>query len=268
MSEPRGPDFVIVGAMKAGTTTLFRWLGEHPDVVLPEVKEPHFLGGVSDRMDEAGYYRLFADVPAERVTGEASAGYADARHVETVADHLAARLPAARVIYLVRSPMDRLRSHYGHEVRRGRERRPLATAVSKAGNPYVARSAYGTCAEALAHADRESLLVVRTDRLEASWPAVLQHLRLAPRPCPATVHNQAEDQLQMGTLSRWLWRRGLLRTGRVPAPLRRLGRRLLSVPGQSARSFSLALPRSTRTRRCAASLSSSSVVCRRSAAAR
>jgi hypothetical protein len=42
-TEPRWPDFLIIGAMKCGTTPLFRWLGEQPEIRIPEIKEPHFF---------------------------------------------------------------------------------------------------------------------------------------------------------------------------------------------------------------------------------
>ena len=42
-SSLRLPDFLVIGAAKSGTTSLFSWLGEHPGVWLPEVKEPHFF---------------------------------------------------------------------------------------------------------------------------------------------------------------------------------------------------------------------------------
>ena len=68
--EGRFPDFIIVGAMKAGTTTLFRRLGSHPDTRLPAVKEPQFFTVDSHyRQGPASYAALF---PSAGMTGEAS----------------------------------------------------------------------------------------------------------------------------------------------------------------------------------------------------
>ncbi len=73
MHSPRKPDFLIIGAQKAGTTWLWAMLNQHPGVQLPETKEIHFFGG--SETYAAGldaYLAHFEGIPENRVTGEAS----------------------------------------------------------------------------------------------------------------------------------------------------------------------------------------------------
>lgn len=233
-SRIRLPDFIIVGAMKSGTTTLYRWLGEQPEIVLPQDKEPDFFS--ADRAWGRGldwYGRLFADIPPTRLTGEASVSYTDPAVAERAARRMAATVPGVRLIYLVRNPLERLRSHYRHEVQRGRESRPFLEAVGATGNPYVARSCYFTClAPYLEAFPEDRILVVRLEDLSADpssgWTSVLAHLDLPARSPPATVHNVTADKPRYTRLMLALWESGLLDPlTRLPGPLRRLGKRLL-----------------------------------------
>ena len=111
------PDFLIVGAQKAGTTALYSYLRRHPHVTGPAWKEVsyfdrHFARG------EAWYRGNFPLRRAGSVVGEASPSYLF--HPEA-AERVAMLLPDVRVIALLRDPIDRAYSHYQHEVALGRE---------------------------------------------------------------------------------------------------------------------------------------------------
>ena len=121
------PDFLVIGAQKAGTTALYSYLRWHPAVLGPSWKEVsyfdrHYLRG------EAWYRGQFPNKLrirlAERrsgsspVVGEASPSYLP--H-PLAPERVAAQLPHARLIALVRNPIDRALSHYHHEVALGRE---------------------------------------------------------------------------------------------------------------------------------------------------
>lgn len=160
------PNFVIIGAMKAGTTSLYHYLRRHPQVFMPETKELHYFVAEKNLSRGAGWYeRQFAGAEGAVAIGEASPDYAKFPEYQGVAGRLAHALPDARVVYAVRQPVERIRSHYLHDVARGRERRPIEVAAP--GNPhYLAPSSYALQIEQyLEHFPRERLLVVRSEDL-------------------------------------------------------------------------------------------------------
>lgn len=119
----RFPDFLIIGAMKAGTTTLYRDLQTNPSVFMPEDKEPHSLCDDSVLTEEGRreYSRLFRAAREDQICGEASTGYTKLPDFPGVAGRAARVLPSrARFIYLVRDPIGRLLSHHHHALTEGR----------------------------------------------------------------------------------------------------------------------------------------------------
>jgi hypothetical protein len=147
----REPNFFIVGAPKAGTTSLYHYLDQHPDIYMSPMKEPcHFslearlenfepsrrmqgvlqmeevrkyLDGPMDVKRSGGivcewsdYLRLFAAATTQHAVGEASVCYLWSR---TAAAAIAQRIPNARIIMVLRSPADRAFSQYLHAVSDG-----------------------------------------------------------------------------------------------------------------------------------------------------
>ena len=125
MSKP--PHFVIVGAPKAGTTSLYHYLQQHPKIFMPENKEPrYFCGPLSDvfeygkkHMDsglvstEDEYLALFRNAPPEVICGEASTDYLCS---PMSANNIHAWNPSAKIIIMLRNPVDRAYSEYEHSV--------------------------------------------------------------------------------------------------------------------------------------------------------
>ena len=105
--------FVLVGAMKAGTTSLAAYLGRHPRVVMASRKEPQFFS--RDEIYSRGmdwYAGLFAGCQPEHVLGEASTCYSRHATYPRAAERLHEHLPHARLVYLLRHPVERLYSQY------------------------------------------------------------------------------------------------------------------------------------------------------------
>lgn len=128
MSNPRLgrlPDFIIVGAMKSGTTSLAAWLRAHPQVFMPAQKELHFFDTFWDR--GVDWYRdQFAGAPDGAMVGEATPAYMVlAGYVE----RMASVVPDARLVLVLRNPVDRAWSHYEHTVAREQEQRPFEEVV-------------------------------------------------------------------------------------------------------------------------------------------
>jgi len=121
-SQPRRlPDFVIIGAMKSATTTLHKQLARQPGVVMSRPKEPNFFS--DDRNYARGldwYADHFADPAPGDLCGESSTHYSKLPTHPRAARRLARTLPAAKLLYLMRHPVDRLVSHYVHERTTGR----------------------------------------------------------------------------------------------------------------------------------------------------
>jgi hypothetical protein len=188
------PDFLIIGAQKAGTTALYAYLREHPAIGGPPWKEVSFF----DRHYRRGpawyrgnfptrlYLRRVRGRTGTRpVVGEASPSYV---FHPLAPERVAALVPDVRLIVLVRNPIDRALSHYHHEVALGREQLSFADALAAEGSrmqgelerlrdpayfsypwwnyTYVSRGLYADQLERwLAHFSRDGLLVVPTDDL-------------------------------------------------------------------------------------------------------
>lgn len=115
MSGQRLPDFVIIGAMKAATSTLHRQLSAQPGIFMTEPKEPNFFSDAEQWSQGMGWYRnLFAAAPEQALCGEASTHYTKLPDYPDALPRLRAAIPSARLIYIMRHPIDRLISHYRH----------------------------------------------------------------------------------------------------------------------------------------------------------
>lgn len=127
------PDFLIIGAQKAGTTSLYSYLAEHPQLVPSFKKEVHFFdGGMRADTDDyergEAWYRAHFPIQhgARCKTYEASPLYL---FNPLAAGRIAQLLPRAKLIVLLRNPAERAISHYFHEIRRGREQLPIGRAL-------------------------------------------------------------------------------------------------------------------------------------------
>jgi hypothetical protein len=142
------PNFFLAGAPKAGTTSLYRYLDQHPQIYMCPIKEPCYFasefrpencseaimsgvkrgqrelrkyldGDMRERRfggmvtDWEDYLRLFQHVRGETAVGEASAGYLWS---ETAARNIHAKIPDAKILLILRNPADRAFSQYLHQI--------------------------------------------------------------------------------------------------------------------------------------------------------
>lgn len=189
-----GPDFLVIGAQRSGTTSLFRYLSQHPQVVPARIKEVKYFSLYADR--PWGWYRdqFPATLPADGCLGEATPYYLFHPAVPARVDR---RLPAVRAIAILRNPIDRAYSHYFHERRRGVETLPFEEAIEReeerlageanrllAGSAtvslahqhfsYIARGRYAEQLERwYERIPRERLLVLRSEDLYADPASVV-----------------------------------------------------------------------------------------------
>jgi hypothetical protein len=135
------PTFVVIGAMKCGTTSLHHYIGGHPDAFVSDPKELDFFSDDAKFAQGVDWYRSCFDTTA-RVRGESSPNYMKRHLFPHAAERLVATLPDAQIVCMLRHPVDRLVSHYVHGVASGRETRPLATIL--AANDASTRNAIDT----------------------------------------------------------------------------------------------------------------------------
>jgi Sulfotransferase domain len=181
------PTFVVIGAMKAGTSSLRHYLGEHPDVFVARggtFGEPNFFVAEHNWSRGRGWYEsLFDGAGRATAIGECSPSYTWAHVFRDVPERMAQLIPAARLVYVVRDPIDRMRSMYMHQVSAGRERRRAEQALLD--DRYLGPSRYGfQLAAFLDHFERGQVLVIASevlrDRPREALTAVFHHLAVDP----------------------------------------------------------------------------------------
>jgi hypothetical protein len=109
------PDFIILGAMKCGTSTLAAQLGAQNGIFMTDPKEPNYFS--DDEIFARGpdwYSGLFATAAPGDLKGEASTHYTKRPNHPDTFDRMAAVIKAPRLVYMIRNPLDRAVSHYVH----------------------------------------------------------------------------------------------------------------------------------------------------------
>ena len=113
----RNPDFLVIGAAKAATTTLADLLRRHPDVHIPEVKELNHFSHVADPHGElAEYHRRLGDPGGRRLVGEASPAYAMRHAYPNCAARIARSIGGPKLIFIAREPLRRIQSQWLYDV--------------------------------------------------------------------------------------------------------------------------------------------------------
>jgi hypothetical protein len=190
------PNFLIIGAMKAGTTSLYHYLRPHPEVFMPKVKELSFFAEERNWRRGLGWYaKQFREAgPASLAIGEASPVYTRFPDFRGVPERIATHLPGVRLIYIVRDPIERIRSHYQHMVIVGAEKSSLDRAVFE--NPmYLNYSRYALQIEQyLPYVPRDRLLVITSESLRSDRSSTLRRvytfLGVAPDFVPPTLDRE------------------------------------------------------------------------------
>lgn len=217
MAETPLVTFLIAGVQKGGTTALYDYLADYPDVALSRVKEVHFFDDETldwTRPDYGAYHAQFDAAKFEggggRPCGEATPIYL---YWPNALERIRAYNPAMRLVVTLRDPVERAWSHWRMEYARGAEREPFAWCIREGRQrlfdsappqapwgfhrefSYVERGFY---AEQLARLfevfPRDQALVIRAEDLRADPGPVLDQVRRfigldeAPPPPPREVH--------------------------------------------------------------------------------
>lgn len=205
---PKGTlDFLVIGAQKAGTTSLFEHLRAHPQLYLPPGKEKPFFS--HDAIFGAGWdpfvRTVFVDAPPDRLWGKATPWYmagcpvrddrdvtlSPEEAVRAIPERIHARLPDVRLVAILRDPVERCVSHFRMGVLGGRETRTFEQVVVdlltpqalerarllRRTPPYVTFGEYGRVLEGYYEAfPPEQILITFTNELEAAPAKLLRTL--------------------------------------------------------------------------------------------
>lgn len=125
-----GPDFLIIGAQRAGTTWLADMIRQHPEVCMPKTKEIHFFNKVYNFEKELGWYEgQFSECEDMKVCGEATPNYLwtsssleeieESNRVRNIPEKVHAAYPNVKLIVSLREPVDRAVSAYRTLIRGG-----------------------------------------------------------------------------------------------------------------------------------------------------
>jgi hypothetical protein len=242
MKRPPAPDFLLVGANKAGTTSLIDYLRRHPGIFVSRVKEPCFFSDPSQRARGDGWYEsLFAEARPDQVRGEGSTTYArwPYREAPWTLDprrEILARRPDVRLVYIVRHPVDRLFSQYRFRQRFGRTWSFEEAIEATPG--FLDCSRYDVQIEKWREvlADPRQLLVCLSEDLDAACPkffeTLLDHLGVERMDLGKTGEIRSNEAGVHHIASRWISpvrRAPVLRRifDLVPSSLRTAGRGML-----------------------------------------
>jgi hypothetical protein len=181
--------------MKAGTTSLYGYLRGHPDVFMPDTKELNFF--IAEKRWPKGidwYESMFDDAGDAIARGEASPSYTMYPALAGVAGRAGQIVPEARLVYVVRHPIERLRSNYIHALSARVERRPIDQALLEDVR-FVDTTRYAMQAEEwLEHFPREQLLIIANDDLRhrraATVQRVLSFIGVDPSLAPADLSDE------------------------------------------------------------------------------
>jgi hypothetical protein len=219
------PNLFLVGVVRGGTSSLWGYLNQHPEIYMASVKEPHFFTEANPAWapaykDERAYLDLFAGA-RERVRGEASASYfGDASSPAAIQR----ASPRAKILISFRDPIERAHSHYWHQVTFGHESRAFSDAVQEelAGvaregvDKYVRRGLYSAPLRRYLDVFGENVHVVFFEEMtrdpEATLLGVFTFLEVEPGVAKQLVAERRNTfQLPRGALADSILHSGVLR---------------------------------------------------------
>lgn len=169
------PNLVIIGAMKSGTTSLHNYLSRHPEIAMSKQKELHFFSAERNWKQGVKWYEAHFIVNA-KIRGESSASYAKYPKAARVPQRMHSLIPDAKLIYILRDPVDRIISEYRHYRADGSERRlPTEALRDLKDNQYVYNSKYFTqLKQFLEYYSEDNIFITTTEELNKQPQQTIQ----------------------------------------------------------------------------------------------
>jgi hypothetical protein len=220
------PDFIVIGAMKCGTSSLHDQLAAQPQLFMSTPKEPNFFSDDETYARGMPWYRsLFREATDAQLCGESSTHYTKLPDRPHTVERLRAACPRVKLVYVIRNPIDRLISHFIHGWTEREIAGPLATALER--HPeLIAYGEYGRqLAPYRAAFGDDSILLLTFERLVREPERELDRLGrfLAVDPPLRWNHEMAASNVSAERLRQSPLRDAILEF----PPLRTLRRRLV-----------------------------------------
>jgi hypothetical protein len=186
----RIPNFLIVGAAKCGTTALADSLRDHPEIYMSNPKELHYLSGAYNPLGIKGdsdYLEYFKSAGGATAIGEASVTYL--WHHKSAVPKIKSFLGDAKILIVIRNPIERAFSDYMMEVRKGRESRAFKDVILKSDSDYVKIGSYPRQIESYLE-KFSSVTTVLTDDLSHELVSTKICLTLGVAPRKLVLHSR------------------------------------------------------------------------------
>jgi len=159
-------DFMILGAQKCGTSTLYKILREHPGIISCKKKEPHFFSKTIDWRKKLGEYEQLYEQKNGALYFEASTSYTFYPHNNLkISEDLFEYNPQMKFIYLVRNPIERIVSRYMHAYQRGYTNLSIEKEIVKNSSVFDATRYYTQIQPFINRFGRDNVLLIDFDDL-------------------------------------------------------------------------------------------------------
>jgi len=169
------PNFIIIGAMKSGTSSLYQYIATHPNIVRSSMKETDFFTQDGFKKGINWYNQQFSD--SGQYAFEASPNYSKRHIFPGVPERMFSILPKIKLIYIVRDPIERITSQYIHNYAHGRESQTLSEILKDTNNSYIQTSKYFFQIQAfLEYYPENNLLIIESEQLRKDPSKTLNNI--------------------------------------------------------------------------------------------
>ena len=210
------PNLIVIGAQKCGTSVLHYYLSLHPEVSMSKPKELNFF--IEERNWPRGldWYKAQFDAEAT-VRGEASPNYTAYPQHEGVPERMHSVVPEAKLIFMVRDPLERIAAHWVHNYAKRREKGTLAETLAHPNTSYLNRSKYAMQLERfLALYPKQQVMVFQQSELRLQRMETLRKVFEFVGVDPDFTHPRFEQERHQTS--------GKTRATRLAVRLEKLGR--------------------------------------------
>jgi len=169
------PNFIIIGAMKGGTSSLYEYIATHPNIVSSSMKETNYFTQNGFKKGLDWYNQQFSD--GGQYAFEASPNYSKCHIFPGVPERMFSILPKIKLIYIVRDPIERIISQYIHNYANGRESQTLSDILKDTNNSYIQTSKYFFQIQAfLEYYPENNLLIIESEQLRKDPSKTLNNI--------------------------------------------------------------------------------------------